>query len=170
MYGYYVFCYCKAHSAKGPRYMSSFGLTIRTIYVVFVILAAALFGASQTTADTLDYCGTFHEQGACDAFLRNESDITLCAPSQSAPIRFRCRWHPYTFTPTQQVLLPPIVSVGGGVCRRSECQLYENSLSIAAEYAAMFLPLTYLVTYGLADLTYLSDSGGLVRSKVTVSV
>ena len=109
----------------------------------------------------MDYCGYFDAHGdpdSCNAFARDD----MCPTGQFTQIRHFCVWREYDWTEAQTIMLGDVAGAIGA-CVRDECQLYDNAFSIVAEYAALFLPLTYLLTYSLADFRKLHDGRGFLK-------
>jgi len=62
---------------------------------------------------------------------------------------------PFTPKLTHRKFLPVVTGNDGAACVRHQCDLKGNAWSIASEYVALFLPATYLASFGIADLNHL---------------
>jgi len=134
------------------RYYAPGGFYCRAAHIGAVIVAFYVFLNNSMSPNTLEYCSEFKDQAKCESWLRNGE---MC-PSKTPPTNSFCKWNVYTWSEVQKVIVPEIANAGLGECIRSQCPLYLNAFSIASEYAALFLPVTYLASYALVDLKYMS--------------
>ncbi|KAL3894927.1 MAG: hypothetical protein SGPRY_013668 [Prymnesium sp.] len=141
-YGFFLY-----HRFAAKRAQLNVGLFARSCYVAAIVISLTLFLRNETTPDTLDYCSRLKTQGACDSWLRGAEEC----PGEPS-ISFLCGWKSFNFTQSQQILLPKEDLKLKGMCVRKECKLYSNAFSIMAEYAVLFLAVTYGITFSLADL------------------
>lgn len=145
---------------KGGGFYSPIGVCARIVHIIAIVGAFALYLSNGQDPNTLDYCSEQLDRDSCNSWMR---DGQLCPLDETPQVDFMCGWEEFIYTDSQKKMLPPSALAQRGKCIRSECKLYANSFSIAAEYAALYLPLTYLISFALADIKYLHDDGNVFQ-------
>jgi len=164
--GAFIRSFVKAHKT-GNQFISPLCLVTRCFFFVIYITSFVVFLANNPTPDTLDYCSHFRTESECNAFLQiNGSDCTL-DELEKERIRFDCAWTSWEGSGfTKAVLSTTIASYPSeweGSCKRNRCELYKNAFSICAEFAALFISVCYITSFGLFDLKYFVNPPEFVR-------
>jgi glucan phosphoethanolaminetransferase (alkaline phosphatase superfamily) len=141
-------------------------IAIRAVFIVSIVAVMLFFNTIFMHPDTLDFCSEFQDEASCNAFPPSPDVISNVSsqPQQFkySDVRYTCGWveNEYSLSEDSKT----------GTCKRKTCQLNKNALSIAAEYAALFVPLVYISSFALHDLQYLeteaSGSGGEDRAPI----
>jgi hypothetical protein len=160
----YFYSFVKA-LRSGSQVMSPVGLAVRVVFFLLFLGSLRVFLDNLTSADTLDYCSELVTEAECNAFPQNEGNPGECMfdGPRWRQVHFNCAWkHPKHSNFTRTVLSETAPGWEGR-CQRHECELYNNAFSICAEYAMLFIPVCYVVSFGLSDFKYFIAPQSVVR-------
>ncbi|EOD19117.1 hypothetical protein EMIHUDRAFT_424861 [Emiliania huxleyi CCMP1516] len=121
----------------------------RTLHLTAAAVASAAFLLLRGTADVSDYCAPLTRPAECDAW---PSLPPHACRHVSRPRHYTCAFSNSSLSADDLLLMPPgYVAKHAGECRKARCTLFRNVRSIAAEFAALLLLCTYVVSHGLPD-------------------
>lgn len=163
---FFAFCYIFVKALRsGSQFISPVGLAVRIVFFLMFLGSLKIFLNNLASADTLDYCSELVTEAECNAFPQNDGNSGECVFEGPLwrQVHFNCVWRHPRHSRFTRAVLSQTAPGWEGRCQRHECELYRNAFSICAEYALLFVPLCYVVSFGLSDLKYFIAPHSVVR-------